>query len=132
MREQWSGKMAEYNCCCSNQSFSGLTTSPFQDYQIFQKQLISCACSKYHNIIHPLNKQTKPMPNIIHPLNKQRNPMPDRSHTTKKQTKPMPNIIHPPNKQTNPLVNIILKKTHKSKHNFLNGINIAYIMKTTS
>ena len=26
--------------------FSGLITSPFQDYQIFQKQLISCACSK--------------------------------------------------------------------------------------
>ena len=47
MREQWAGKMAEYNSCCSNQSFSGLITS--QDYQIFQKQLISCACSKYHN-----------------------------------------------------------------------------------
>ena len=42
--EQWPGKMAEYNSCCSNQSFSGLITSPFQDYQIFQKQLISCAC----------------------------------------------------------------------------------------
>ena len=46
MREQWPGKMAEYNSCCSNQSFSGLITSPFQDYQIFQKQLISYACSK--------------------------------------------------------------------------------------
>ena len=43
---QWPGKMAEYNSCCSNQSFSGLITSPFQDYQIFQKQLISYACSK--------------------------------------------------------------------------------------
>ena len=31
MREQWPGKMAEYNSCCSNQSFSGLITSPFQD-----------------------------------------------------------------------------------------------------
>ena len=49
MREQWPGKMAEYNSCCSNQSFSGPTTSPFKDYQIFQKQLISGACSKYHN-----------------------------------------------------------------------------------
>ena len=45
-REQWPGKMAEYNSCCSNQSFSGLITSPFQDYQIFQKQFISYACSK--------------------------------------------------------------------------------------
>ena len=45
MREQWPGKMEEYNSCCSKQSFSGLITSPFQDYQIFQKQLISCACS---------------------------------------------------------------------------------------
>ena len=35
---------AEYNFCCSNQSFSGLITSPFQDYQIFKKKLISCAC----------------------------------------------------------------------------------------
>ena len=26
-------------------------TSPFQDYQIFQKQLIICACFKYHNHI---------------------------------------------------------------------------------
>ena len=38
-----------YNSCCSNQSFSGLITSPFKDYQIFQKQLINCACSKYYN-----------------------------------------------------------------------------------
>ena len=27
----------------------GAVSSPFQDYQLFQKQLISCACSKYHN-----------------------------------------------------------------------------------
>ena len=44
MREQRPGKMAEYKSCCSNQSFSGLTNSPFQDYQIFQKQLMSYAC----------------------------------------------------------------------------------------
>ena len=31
MREQWPGKMAEYNSCCRNQSFSGLITSPFKD-----------------------------------------------------------------------------------------------------
>ena len=49
MREQWPGKMTEYNCHCSNQSLSGIITSPFQDNQIFQKQLISCAFSKYHN-----------------------------------------------------------------------------------
>ena len=70
MREQWPGKMAEYKSCCSKQSFSGLTItvlfrtnkksfsglrkSPFQDYQIFQKQLISYACYRW----------TNPMPNI--------------------------------------------------------------------
>ena len=45
---------AEYKSCCSKQSFSGLTNSPFQDYQIFQKQLISYACYR----------RTNPMPNI--------------------------------------------------------------------
>ena len=30
----------------NNQSFSGLTNSPFQDYQIFQKQLMSYACCR--------------------------------------------------------------------------------------
>ena len=53
LREQWPGKMAEYNSCCSNQSYLGLITSPFQDYQIFQKQLISYACSIYHNHFPP-------------------------------------------------------------------------------
>ena len=46
-----------------------------------------------------------------------------------KQTNPMPNNSYPTYKQTNPVLNIILKKkTHKpnSKHNLLNGINIAY------
>ena len=33
----WQDVLAEYNCYCSNQSLSGLITSPFQDYQIFQK-----------------------------------------------------------------------------------------------
>ena len=43
----------DINSRCSNQSFSGLITSPFQDYQIFPKQLISCACSIYHNHFPP-------------------------------------------------------------------------------
>ena len=38
MREQWPGKMAEYNAA---------VTSHFQDYQIFQKQLISYACQLF-------------------------------------------------------------------------------------
>ena len=38
--EQWPGKMAEYNCYCS-----------IQDYQILQKQLISCACSNNNTTI---------------------------------------------------------------------------------
>ena len=33
----WQDVLAEYNCYCNNQSFSGLITSPFQDYLIFQK-----------------------------------------------------------------------------------------------
>ena len=50
IREQWPGKMAEYNSCCSNQSFSGLITSPFQDYQIFQKQLSAMLVQNNPNI----------------------------------------------------------------------------------
>ena len=111
MREQWPGKMAEYNCYCSNQSFSGLITSPFQDYQIFQKQLISCGLFQiiqpFPNISHPTNIQTNAMPNISHPTNKQTNPMPNISHLTNKHTNPIPNISHPSNKQTNPMPNII-------------------------
>ena len=83
MRKQWPGKMAEYNSCCSNQSFSGLPNIP--------------------KTINELCQISQPFPNIIHPPNKQTNPMPDRSHATNKQTKPMTNIIHPPNKETNPM-----------------------------
>ena len=76
MREQWPGKMAEYNSCCSNQSFSGLITSPFKDYQIFQKQLISCASSKYHNhfltlVTHPTNRQTQRLTEVTPLTNRQ-------------------------------------------------------------
>ena len=119
--------MAEYNSCCSNQSFSGLITSPFQVYQIIQKQLISCAFSKYHNhfptqVTHPTNRRPNAQqkspnlqtekPNAFrnHPTDKQTNPMPDRSHPPNKQTIPMTNKSHPTEKQTNPVLNIILKK----------------------
>ena len=120
---QWPGKMAQYNCYYSNQSFSGLITSSFQDYQIFQKQLISCACSKYHNHLHnhyhnispPPNRQTNPIPNISHATNKQTNPVPNISHPPNKQTNPMPNISHPTNKQTNPMPNIIPKNKRQTQ-----------------
>ena len=136
--------MAEYNSCCSNQSFSGLITSPFQDYQIFQKQLISCTGSKYHNHFptevtpltklmpyrshppnkqkntmpdrsHPTDKQTNPTPYRSHPPNKQTNTMPDRSHPTDKQTNPTPYRSHPTDKQTNPVLNIILKNNTQTQ-----------------
>ena len=110
MREQWPGKMAEYNSCCSNQSFSGLITSPFKDYQIFQKQLISCASSKYHNhfptlVTHPTNRQTQPL--RTNPTDEQTNTMHDRSRPTDKRTNPMPYRSHPTDEQTNTMYNKI-------------------------
>ena len=99
MREQWPGKMAEYNSCCSNQSFSGLPNIPKTINQLCLFQITQTL----PNISHAANKQTNPMPNIIPPPNKQTNRMPNISHATNKQTNPMPNISHPPNKQTNPM-----------------------------
>ena len=123
MGKQWPGKMAEYNSCCSNQSFSGLPNIPKTINQLCLFKITQTL----PNISHATNKQTNPMPNIIHPPNKQTNPMPDRSHATNKQTNPMPNIIpppnkqteinasHPTNKQTNPVLNIIIKRNTQSQ-----------------
>ena len=136
MREQWPGKMAEYNCYCSNQSFSGLITSPFQDYQIFQKT-INQLC---------LFQITQPFPNISPPTKKQTNPMHNISPTKNRQMAAMPNISLPTKKQTSPMHNISPTKSKRNakqkspnqetdkpnaQHNLLNGINIAYILKAT-
>ena len=76
MREQWTGKMAEYNSCWEqwtgkmaeyNQSFSGLPNIP---------KTINQLC---------LFQMSQPFPNIIHPPNKETNPVPDRSHATNRQ-----------------------------------------------
>ena len=61
----------EYNCYCSNQSFSGLPNIPKTINQLCLFQITQ----SLPNIIHPTNKQTNPMQNIIHPTNKQTNPM---------------------------------------------------------
>ena len=49
----WQDALSEYNCYCSNQSFSGLPNIP---------KVIRCACSRYHNyfptyVPHPTNRQ---------------------------------------------------------------------------
>ena len=96
MREQWPGKMTEYNYYCSNQSFSGLPNIPKTINQLCLFKITQSS----PNIIHRTNKQTNPMPNIIHTTKKQTNPMLNIFHQTNKQTNPMPNIIQPTNRQT--------------------------------
>ena len=111
------------NCYCSNQSFSGLITSPFQDCQIFQKQLISCACSKYHNhfpteVTHPTNRQTQCPTEVTHPTEK-----PNAQHMSSTQQRDKPNAKH---RSTNQQID-----KSNAKHNLLHGINIACILKAT-
>ena len=127
MREQWPSKMAEYNSCCSNQSFSGLITSPFKDYQIFQKQLISCASSKYHNhfptltlITHPTNRQTQHLTEVtpltnrqtqcttkFKPLkNRQTQRLTEVTPLTNRQTQCMTELIPLTNRQTQRLTEV--------------------------
>ena len=106
MREQWPSKMAEYNSCCSNQSFSGLITSPFKDYQIFQKTINKLCFFQISqpfpntNTNHPSNKQTNPTPYRSHPTDEQTNTMHNKIQTTEKQTNPTPYRSHPTDEQT--------------------------------
>ena len=128
MREQWRGRMAEYNSCCSNQSFSGLTTSPFQDYK-YSKNNYSVVhvpnittISQHKLPTQQTDKHTAQQKSPTRQTDKHNDQQKSPTRQTDKHTAQQKS----PTRQTNkPSAKHNSQKQH-TKPNILNGINFAY------